>query len=299
MSLRLITAMVTPFTKDLELDLPRAALLARRLTGDGSDGIVVAGTTGESPTLTGEEKDRLLGEVLAAVGHQTEVWANTGTYDTRASVRATERAERLGAHGVMAVVPYYSRPSPEGLYRHFRTIAQSTSLPVLLYNVPSRTALNMRAETVLRLMADCPNVYGVKEASGDLTQAGEILRGRREGFMVLSGDDRMTLPLLSIGGDGVVSVVSHVAGRELRRMLDAWEFRSAREAGELHLRLLPLFTGLFIASNPVPVKEALRLTGFDAGPVRPPLAPLTPQERAFVAEILASPQGLEAAAAAV
>lgn len=297
MSLRLITAMVTPFTKDLELDLPRAALLARRLTGDGSDGIVVAGTTGESPTLTGDEKDRLLGEVLAAVGHQTEVWANTGTYDTRASVRATERAERLGAHGVMAVVPYYSRPSPEGLYRHFRAIAESTPLPVLLYNVPSRTAQNMRADTVLRLMADCPNICGVKEASGDLTQAGEILRGRRSGFLVLSGDDKMTLPLLSIGGDGVVSVVSHVAGPEMRRLLDVWEQGRQQAAMELHLQLLPLFTGLFVVSNPVPVKEALRMTGFDTGPVRPPLAPLTEGERRLVTEILASRGALEAAAA--
>lgn len=295
MPLRLITAMVTPFTPELELDCACAANLARRLADEESDGIVVAGTTGEAPTLSADEKERLLEEVLAAVGDRSEVWANTGTYDTRASIRHTREAESHGAHGVMLVVPYYSRPGQEGLYRHFRAIADETRLPVLLYNVPSRTAENLTAETVLRLMDDCPNIVGIKEASGDLVQAGEILRHRHEGFLVLSGDDKMTLPLLAIGGDGVVSVVSHVAGRRVRQMLDAFSNGDATAAAQLHLRMLPLFTGLFCVSNPVPVKEALRICGFDAGDVRPPLAPLSEHERAFVEELLHSQGILHAA----
>lgn len=296
MPLRLITAMVTPFTPDLELDIKSSRALATRLVEEGSDGIVVAGTTGESPTLSPDEKDRLLEEVVAAAGDRAEIWANTGTNDTRASIRFTRQAQARGAHGVMLVVPYYSRPSQEGLYRHFRAIAEQTSLPVLLYNVPSRTAQNLEAHTVLRLMADCPNVVGVKEASGDLTQAGEILRARREGFLVLSGDDKMTLPMLAIGGDGVVSVVSHVAGRRMRRMLDLFAAGDMHGAAQLHLGLLPLFTGLFCASNPVPVKEALRLSGFDVGDVRPPLSPLSAKEHAFV-EALLHVEGVPEAAA--
>lgn len=283
---RLLTAMVTPFTPDLGLDLPRAASLARWLVAEGSDGIVVAGTTGESPTLSADEKERLLGEVLTAVGDRAEVWANTGTYDTRTSIESTRAAERIGAHGVMLVVPYYSRPGQEGLYRHFRAIAEATRLPVLLYNVPSRTAQNLLPETVLRLMAECPNVAGIKEASGDITQAGEILRQRRAGFLVLSGDDKMTLPLLAVGADGVVSVVAHVAGPALRRMLDAFAQGRLAEAAELHLQLLPLFTGLFMASNPVPVKAALAALGRGAGGVRPPLATLAEDERRNLLAIL-------------
>lgn len=296
MPLRLITAMVTPFTPALELDCARAAALARRLAEEGSDGIVVAGTTGESPTLSADEKDRLLEEVLAAVGDRLEVWANTGTYDTRTSIRRTRQAETRGAHGVMLVVPYYSRPSQEGLYRHFRAVAEETRLPVLLYNVPSRTAQNVMPETVLRLMDDCPNIVGIKEASGDLSQAGEILRHRHADFLVLSGDDKMTLPLVAIGADGVVSVVSHVAGRRVRQMLDAFGTGDALAAAQMHLKLLPLFTGLFLVSNPVPVKEALRISGFDVGDVRPPLSPLSAHERALVEELLRSQGILHAAA---
>lgn len=286
MALHLITAMATPFDSELELDLAKAENLARRLIGEGSDGIVVAGTTGESPTLSADEKDALLRAVLSAVGDRAEVWANTGTYDTRESIRQTRRAEAAGAHGIMLVVPYYSRPSQEGLYGHFRAIAEETRLPVLLYNVPSRTAQNLASETVLRLMADCANIAGVKEASGDLTQAGEIIRDRRHGFLVLSGDDKMTLPMLAIGGDGVVSVASHIVGPAMRRMLDAYAAGDAVTAAELHLRLLPIFTGLFLASNPVPLKDALRIVGFDAGSVRPPLAALSALEHAHLEEIL-------------
>lgn len=289
MALRLITAMATPFDSALELDRANAAALARRLVDDGSDGLVVAGTTGESATLSADEKDALLDAVLTAVGDRAEIWANTGTYDTRESIRQTRRAAESGAHGVMLVVPYYSRPSQEGLYRHFRMIAEQTDRPVLLYNVPSRTAQNLAAETVLRLMTDCPNVVGIKEASGDLTQVGEILRHRRPGFLVLSGDDKMTLPMLAIGGDGVVSVVAHIVGPALRRMLDAYARGDTAGATELHLQLLPVFTGLFLASNPVPLKEALRIVGFDAGDVRPPLAPLSAPERARLDGILHSP----------
>ncbi len=283
---RLMTAMATPFTPGLELDLPRARSLAQQLVEDGSDGIVVAGTTGESPTLDWEEKIGLFESVADAVGDRASVWANTGNYDTAASIRLTKAAERTGVHGVMLVVPYYNRPSQEGLYRHFRAIAEATRLPVMLYNVPSRTSQNLKAETVLRIARDCPNVVAVKEASGDLEQAAEIVRGREGELSLLSGDDKMTLPLLAIGADGVVSVASHLVGPEIRRMIEAFLTGHVRLAQELHLRLLPLFTGLFITSNPVPLKWALRLAGRDVGEVRPPLAPPSEAEEEFLRKLL-------------
>lgn len=286
MPLRLLTAMVTPFTSGLDLDLATAGSLARRLAAEGSDGLVVAGTTGESPTLSADEKERLLDVVLAAVGDRTETWANTGTYDTRASIQCTRAAERAGAHGVMLVVPYYSRPGQEGLYGHFRAIAEQTHLPVLLYNVPSRTAQNLLPETVLRLMEDCPNVAGIKEASGDLAQVGAILRSRRPGFLVLSGDDKLALPVVALGGDGVISVAAHLVGPDMRRMLDCFAQGRPAEAAQMHLHLLPLFAGLFMVSNPVPVKEALSLVGQGAGSVRPPLAALGDGERAVLRQTL-------------
>ncbi len=288
---RMLTAMATPFTPQLELDPQKARSLSQRLVEEGSDGIVVAGTTGESPTLSEEEKVLLFEAVADAAGDRATVWANTGNYDTSASVRLTQAAERTGVHGVMLVVPYYNKPSQEGLYRHFRTIADATRLPVMLYNVPSRTSQNLLAETVLRIARDCPNVVAVKEASGSLEQAAEIVRGRKRDLSVLSGDDKMTLPLLSIGADGVVSVASHLVGPEIRRMIEAFLKGQVRIAQELHLRLLPLFTGLFFTSNPVPLKRALQLCGRDIGGVRLPLAPPSAAEDDFLQGLLRS-QGL-------
>ncbi len=288
---RMMTAMATPFGSSLELDLAKAGSLAQQLVDDGSDGIVVAGTTGESPTLSEEEKVQLFETVVDAVGDRAGVWANTGNYDTAASVKLTQAAERTGVHGVMLVVPYYNRPSQEGLYRHFRTIADATPLPVMLYNVPSRTSQNMTAETVLRLARDCPNIAAVKEASGSLEQVAEIIRGRERELTVLSGDDKMTLPLLAIGADGVVSVASHLVGQEIRRMIEAFLTGQVRLAQELHLRLLPMFTGLFFMSNPVPLKRAMQLCGQDIGGVRLPLALPSAEEEKFLLTLLRT-QGL-------
>jgi 4-hydroxy-tetrahydrodipicolinate synthase len=283
---RLLTAMATPFDQDLELDVRKAATLALQLVQEASDGIVVAGTTGESPTLSDGEKLDLFTAVIDAVGDRTDVWANTGNYDTRASLALSQAAERLGVHGVMLVVPYYNKPSQEGLYRHFRTVADAIQLPVMLYNVPSRTAQNMTAETVLHLQQDCPNIVAVKEASGNFEQAAEICRGARGDFSLYSGDDKSTLPLLAIGGQGVVSVASHLVGPRIRRMIDAFLTGQVRVAQELHHALLPLFTGLFITSNPVPLKWAMKIVGRDIGSVRPPLAPPNASEETFLRSLL-------------
>jgi len=283
---RLLTAMATPMDQDLALDLRKAKALALQLVQDASDGIVVAGTTGESPTLSEREKLELCTAVVDAVGDRADVWANTGNYDTRASIALSREAEKLGVHGVMAVVPYYSKPSQEGIYGHFRAIAEAIQLPVMLYNVPGRTAQNMTAETVLRLQRDCPNIVAVKEASGNFEQAAEICRGARPDFALYSGDDKATLPLLAIGAEGVVSVASHLVGPRIRRMLEAFLTCQVRVAQDLHHALLPLFTGLFVTSNPVPLKWAMKAMGRDIGGVRPPLCAPSAAEETFLRGLL-------------
>lgn len=284
-----ITAMVTPFDAEGRVDAARAAELARRLVEAGSDGIVVAGTTGESPTLSSEERLALLRAVLEAVGDRAFVWMGTGTNDTAASIRLTREAEEAGAHGVMLVTPYYNKPPQAGLLEHFRAIASATRLPVMVYNVPGRTACNLEPETLVRLVEAAPNVVAVKEASGNLDQVGEIRRRLPRPFRVYAGDDSFTLPVLAIGGDGVVSVASHLVAGELRRMVDAFREGRVEEASAIHLRLLPLFKALFWTANPIPVKTALRLVGFDVGGVRPPLVEM-PREmeerlRSLLAEL--------------
>lgn len=279
---RVTTAMVTPFTRAWELDAPRAAELARRLVEAGSDGLVVTGTTGESPALAMEEKVKLWETVLEAVGDRVPVVAGTGTNCTRDSMRLTKLAERAGVKGVMLVTPYYNKPSQEGLYRHFRAVAESTSLPIILYNVPGRTGVNMVPATVARL-AEIPNIVALKEASGSMDQVTEIVRLVPPGFAVYSGDDSLTLPILALGGVGIVSVASHLVAGEIAKMVTAYGEGRVEEAAALHRRLYPLFRVLFITTNPVPVKTALRLVGFDCGPVRPPLAePSAPEEQQIV-----------------
>lgn len=281
---RLQTAMVTPMTKEGEVDFPRAQALARKLILDGTDTLVLSGTTGESPTLSHQEKLELWEKVVDAVGDQATVVAGTGTNDTRTTIELTREAERKGVHGIMLVTPYYNKPSQEGLYQHMRRASETVSLPVMLYNVPSRTSVNMVADTVLRLAGDVPNIVAVKEASGDLDQVADIARGRPKGFRIYSGDDKMTLPIMAIGGDGVVSVASHLVGRQILEMLDAFDAGHVKKALAVHLRLLPLFRGLFAAPNPVPLKTAMRLSGFDVGPVRLPLCGMdTAQEERLIA----------------
>jgi len=283
---RLITAMVTPFTPDGELDLPRAQELALRLLDSGSQALVVCGTTGESPTVFYDQKMELFRAVLEAVGGRAPVIANAGDNCTADSVEFAQKVTALGVDGIMAVVPYYNKPPQEGLYRHFRSIAEAVDVPVILYNIPGRCVINMEAATTLRLARDCENIVAVKEASGKLDQIADIINGSPAGFEVLSGDDEMTLPMMGLGGTGVISVASHVAGPQMREMVDAQANHDHTRALSLHLQLLPLFKALFMTANPIMVKDALSQTGFPVGECRLPLVPPTLEQSAELGRVL-------------
>jgi 4-hydroxy-tetrahydrodipicolinate synthase len=274
---RVITAMVTPFDAGLDVDYGQATLLAKRLVDTGTDAILVGGTTGESPTLSENEKVKLVEAVLDAVGDRVAVLAGTGSYSTAASLTATKQAEALGASGVMLVSPYYNRPPQSGLYEHFRTVAAATRLPVMIYNIPGRTGVNITPETMARL-AEIDNIVALKEAAGSVDQAAEMVRAVKGRMRVYSGDDSLTVPMMAIGAYGVVSVVSHVAGREVAEMVRAFAAGKATRATALHQRLLPIFKALFITTNPIPIKAALRLQGFDAGGLRLPLLGATAEQ---------------------
>jgi 4-hydroxy-tetrahydrodipicolinate synthase len=280
-----VTAMVTPFNENLEVNYDAAQALAELLVQTGSTGLVVSGTTGESPTLTHEEKVTLFRKVKEAVGNRAAVLAGTSTYDTAESVRLSQEAERAGVDGLLLVAPYYNRPSQEGLYQHFKTIAYAVDLPVMIYNIPGRTGVNVEPATLLRL-AEITNVVAVKEASGNLNQMSEICAGAPDGFLVYSGDDSLTLPLLAVGGVGVVSVASHVVGRDIRRMCEAFFAGKVQEATKLHHRMLPLFKALFCTTNPVPVKAALNMLGANVGGVRLPLVEANDREREIIRKAL-------------
>jgi 4-hydroxy-tetrahydrodipicolinate synthase len=268
---RLLTAMITPFREDGAVDLDAAQRLARQLCDDGSDGVVVAGTTGESPTLSDDEKVELVRAVREAIPDRNVV-AGTGTYDTRHSIHVSERAMAAGADALLCVVPYYNKPPQEGMYQHFRAISETG--PVIMYNIQSRTGINMTAATTLRC-AELPGVIGVKEASGDITQMGFVCAGAPDGFRVWSGDDNFTLPLLAVGGYGVICVISHIAGSAMKAMIEAFAAGRAEEARSIHHGLLPVMQSLMTtAPNPVPLKSAINALGFPAGPFRLPLVPL-------------------------
>lgn len=278
---RLLTAMVTPFDSEGKVDYAQAKRLALALLDSGSDGIVVAGTTGESPTLTHDEKLRLFEEVKSAVGNRGAVMAGTGTYDTAESIELTQAAERIGVDAALLTTPYYSRPPQEGLYRHFAAIAGATSLPCVIYNIPGRTGVNVTLETQLRI-AEIPNIAGVKEASGDLGQIAAIVEQAPPSYRVWSGDDVLTLPILSVGAYGVVAVASHLVGAQIQKMIQAHFAGQHEQASAIHRRLLPLFNILMTAwGNPGGVKFALRQAGFDAGGFRLPL--VEPDEAAGAA----------------
>lgn len=265
-----ITAMVTPFDSDLKVDYKKAKELALWLLDNGSDAILVTGTTGESPTLSDDEKIALLEAVLEAVGDRGPVIAGTGSNCTEASVALTKRATSAGAHAILAVTPYYNKPPQSGLVRHFKAIADATDLDVMLYNVPGRTGVNMSPQTVGELAA-VKNIVAIKESSGSLDQVSEIIRACPPHFLVYSGDDSLTLPMLSVGAVGVVSVASHLVGKDIKEMISAFKSGNVARAKEIHLRLFGLFRALFITTNPIPVKAALRMHGVDVGGFRPPL----------------------------
>ena len=267
---RLLTAMVTPFDARGVVDYQQAKKLALSLLDSGSDGVVVSGTSGESPTLSREEKLRLFAEIKSAVADRGAVVAGTGSYNTKESQELTKEAERIGVDACLLVVPYYNKPTQQGLREHFEVIAKSTTLPCILYNVPSRTVTNLDADTVIKL-SQIDNVLGVKEASGDLRQIAEIIQGTREDFLVYSGNDSDTLPILALGGYGVISVASHLVGIRIKGMIDKFLDGKPQEAAKIHRHLLPLVNVLFIVSNPVPVKWALNYVGFPVGKPRLPL----------------------------
>lgn len=286
--IRVITAMVTPFAPDMSVDYRKARELARMLVENGSDGLVVSGTTGESPTLTLDEKLKLFQVVLEEVGEEAAVIAGTGGNDTRTSVELTREAEKLGVDGAMLVTPYYNKPPQAGLYQHFSQVASATSLPIMIYNVPGRTSVNLTADTMAQLANDYSNIVAVKEASGNLEQVAEIRSKAPQNLIIYSGDDNMTIPIMSVGGDGVVSVASHVAGCDIKQMVTAFVDGDVDLAAEMHRRLLPLFKVIFITTNPIPVKAALELSGFDAGGLRPPLVGATDAERKQIGKVMES-----------
>lgn len=275
---RLITALFTPFTKENEIDWPCLEANIERLIEDGNDAIVVSGTTGESPTLTQSEKLELYRFAKEKANGRIKVIAGTGSNNTIQSLELTKKAEEIGVDGVMLVAPYYNKPSQEGLYQHFKTIAESTSLPVMLYNVPGRTSVNMTDETMARL-AQLDNVVAIKEASGDLDQIARLIAAIPDEVAVYSGDDGLTLPILSIGGAGVVSVASHLVSREMKEMMDAYFSGDVKKAQELHIRLLPVFHGVFVTTSPAPLKYAMSQKGWSKPYVRLPIVELTEEEK--------------------
>jgi 4-hydroxy-tetrahydrodipicolinate synthase len=268
---RLLTAMVTPFDDKGAVDYAQAKRLAGALLDSGSAGMVIGGTTGETPTLSHEEKLRLFAEVKAAADGRGVVVAGTGNYNTAESIELSREAEKLGVDALLLTVPYYNRPPQEGLFRHFEAIAKSISLPCILYNIPGRTATNMTAETTIRL-SRVPNIVGVKEASGNFGQIAAIIQGADAGFRVWSGNDADTLPILALGGYGVICVISHLAGLQMRQLIESFLAGRTEEASEIHRRLLPLNNALMTLSvNPIPIKYALNQVGFRVGPPRLPL----------------------------
>ena len=282
---QLITAMITPMHKDGSVNYGQAIQLAQRLSENGSDGVVLSGTTGESPTLSFEEKVKLFAEVTDALGGEVEIIAGTGSNSTADTIALTKAAESAGVDGIMLVTPYYNKPSQAGLYEHFKTVASQTSLPIMLYNVPGRTNVNILPETVARL-AEIENIVAIKEASGSLDQVSVLKTLVPDDFLIYSGDDSLTLPILAVGGAGVVSVVSHLVGREIKAMIDAFFAGKVKDALEMHLQLMPLFKAMFITTNPVPVKRALEYLGVETGPLRLPLVDLSEKEAQTIKEIL-------------
>lgn len=282
----LITAMITPFGNDDEINWKEVDRIVDKLLEDGSDSILVSGTTGEAPTLTKKEKLELFARVKERVGNKAKIIAGTTTYCTKESVELTKEAEKIGVDGILATAPYYNRPPQDGLYLHFAKIASETSLPIIVYNIPSRTAVNVLPETLKRLANDYSNIVGVKEASGDMNQISTIRRLLPRPFLLYSGDDSMTLPLLSVGGDGVISVASHIVGKEIKEMINSYFKGDINRASELHLKLLPIFRVLFVTTNPIPLKEALNLLGYNVGKCRLPLSPIDAKSRAELIKVL-------------
>ncbi|HEY9812664.1 MAG TPA: 4-hydroxy-tetrahydrodipicolinate synthase [Candidatus Sericytochromatia bacterium] len=283
---KVITAMVTPFKEDESVNYDLAEQLAAHLAENGSDGLVICGTTGESPTLSWDEEFQLFQVVLNAVKGKAKVLAGTGSNSTSEAIAATQKAAKLGLDGSLQVVPYYNKPPQAGLYKHFQAIAQACpDLPIMLYNIPGRTGQNLLPETVASL-AEISNIIAIKEATGNLDQASQIRCLTPAEFAIYSGDDSLTLPLMAVGAVGVVSVASHLVGNQIQQMIQAFETNQSQIATQIHLKLFPLFKGLFCDTNPIPVKVALKLQGWDVGGSRLPLTDLSEKDSQAIKALL-------------
>jgi 4-hydroxy-tetrahydrodipicolinate synthase len=274
---RVLTAMVTPFKENGEVDYEQAKKLSSALIDSGCDGVVVAATTGEAPTLSWEEELRLFQEVKSAVGDRAAIVAYTGSNSTTEAVEATKGAEKIGVDACLSVVPYYNRPTQEGIYQHFKTIAGATSLPIIMYNIPSRVVVNMTADTIVRL-SQIDNIVGVKEANGDMAHVAQVISNAADNFYIWSGNDNDTFLIMTLGGYGTIGVVTHLVGRQVRKMMELVLDNNVKEAAAIHRHLVPLVNALFIQPNPGPVKYALNHVGMRVGAPRLPLLP--PDEKA-------------------
>lgn len=283
---RVVTAMLTPFNDDLEIDFPALPALVEHLIGTGSSSLVVCGTTGESPTLDDEEKLKLLKEVLKLSAGRAKIIMGAGSNDTAKTIKAAQKAEEAGADALLLVAPYYNKPSQDGLKAHFAAVANACPLPIMLYNIPGRTGVNISYETVLQLAAEHKNIIALKDSSGNVEQAQEIARLASSHFRIYSGDDNLTLPFLSVGACGVVSVASHIIGKEIELMIESFFAGKIDDARALHYLYLPLFKGLFIAPNPSCVKYAISKMGFCKENLRLPLVPLNQMQKNAIDELL-------------
>ncbi len=284
---RLLTAMVTPFNADGSVNYEKAADLAEWLINNGSDGLVVAGSTGEAATMSAEEKLELFRVVVNRINKRVPVIAGTGSNNTADSVKMTKMAEAMGVDGALIVGPYYNKPTQEGFYQHFAAVAQSTGLPIIVYNVPGRTASNISPAIVARLAADFENIVAIKEAAGNVAQVAELYSVLPEEFTIYSGDDGLILPFMSVGATGLISVLSNIGGGILQDVMQAYEDGRVREAAKLNARMVPLANAMFIETNPIPVKAAVTLVpGIDAGQPRLPLSPMEPANKAKMVAVL-------------
>lgn len=284
---QIITAMVTPFDDNNQINFPMVTELMNYLISNGTDAIIVAGTTGESPTLTHQEKIDLFKHAVKVADGKYPIIAGTGSNNTKESVELSKEAEAIGVDGLLLVTPYYNKPSQAGLYEHYTAIAKATKLPIMLYNIPGRTSVQLDINTIIAL-SKVENIVSLKDSSGNLDALSQIIEETKDNFTVYSGDDSLTLPIKSIGGAGVVSVSSHIIGNEFKEMLELYEAGEVKNAAKLHRKLLPIMRGLFMAPSPAPVKAALKIKGLNVGNVRLPLVDLTEAEQKLIYDLIES-----------
>jgi 4-hydroxy-tetrahydrodipicolinate synthase len=280
---RCLTAMVTPFKANGDVDYAETKKLAKALLAAGNDGLVLAATTGEAPTLSWEEELRIFQEVKSAVGDKPTLIAYTGSNSTREAVENTEKAEKIGVDACLSVVPYYNKPDQEGIYQHFKAVAECTSLPILMYNIPGRVVVNMTPDTIVRL-SQIKNIVGVKEANGDMGHVAQVINNVREGFLVWSGNDNDTFPIMAMGGYGVIGVTTHLCGKQYKKMIDLIVADKIQEAAAIHRTLVPLVNAMFSFPSPAPIKYALNLLGFKVGAPRLPLVAVDETRNKAVAD---------------